>query len=161
MMVEFGSGRSTIWFAARVGKLCSVESDDGWYKKISARIKGLSLGNVSYLYRPVSDNGDSGSAYAGVLDAFPDSSVDIVLVDGAVRDLCALKAIPKLKAGGVLVIDNVNWFLPSRSKSPDSVAVGAEPASAGWKQFLGQVAGWPCRWTSSGVTDTAFYYKPG
>jgi len=161
VMVEFGSGRSTLWFAARVGRLCSVESDEGWYKRISGQINALPAGKVSYLYRPVPDPAGPGSAYSGVLDDFQDSSVDIVLVDGALRDFCALKAIPKLKAGGVLVVDNVNWFLPSQSKSPDSVAVDGAPASEGWKQFLGLVKGWQCRWTSSGVTDTAFYYKPG
>jgi len=33
---EFGSGRSTVWFAKRVPSLISVENDPNWYNRVSA-----------------------------------------------------------------------------------------------------------------------------
>ena len=34
---EWGSGRSTLWFARRVKKIISVESDKAWYDKVSSQ----------------------------------------------------------------------------------------------------------------------------
>ena len=41
--VEFGSGFSTAWFAARVGQLTSVESDKRWYATVSAMLEDRRL----------------------------------------------------------------------------------------------------------------------
>src|SRR3990170_3194013 len=46
--LEWGSGRSTIWFAKRVSRLISIEHDDLWYQKISARLMENKLSNVDY-----------------------------------------------------------------------------------------------------------------
>ena len=37
--LEFGSGRSTIWFAKRIKYLTSVEHNKLWYDKVSKMIK--------------------------------------------------------------------------------------------------------------------------
>jgi hypothetical protein len=37
--VETGSGRSTAWFAGRVGHLTSVEHHQGWYDKVRGNSK--------------------------------------------------------------------------------------------------------------------------
>ena len=37
--LEFGSGRSTIWFAQKVGHLTSVEHHPGWYAKVNDRLQ--------------------------------------------------------------------------------------------------------------------------
>lgn len=50
--LEFGSGRSTLWFARRIGRLISVEDDPAWHDRISRQLKELSLGNVDYLFAP-------------------------------------------------------------------------------------------------------------
>jgi len=45
--LEFGSGRSTIWFANRLKKLTSVEHNKEWYRKVSdmlAKTRGVSAG---------------------------------------------------------------------------------------------------------------------
>jgi hypothetical protein len=39
--VETGSGRSTAWFAQRVGELTSVEHHKGWHDKVQAKLRGL------------------------------------------------------------------------------------------------------------------------
>lgn len=39
--LEFGSGRSTIWFARRVGHLTSVEHHPGWYAKVKQNLHEL------------------------------------------------------------------------------------------------------------------------
>ena len=47
--LEFGSGRSTLWFAQRVSALTSVEHDPLWYSKVSEMLKGNGISNVTQL----------------------------------------------------------------------------------------------------------------
>ncbi len=44
--LEFGSGRSTVWFARRAAALTSVEHKQDWHKSVSARIRELKLTHV-------------------------------------------------------------------------------------------------------------------
>jgi len=50
--LEFGSGRSTFWFARRVAALTSVEHNAFWHKKVSKTLKEQGLSNVQYLLIP-------------------------------------------------------------------------------------------------------------
>ena len=159
---EFGSGRSTVWFAARVAALTSVEHDKRWYEAVSARLAERGLSNVSCILaeedQPVERGGDS--AYARTALAFPDASLDFALVDGHYRDYSAKFIMAKIKPGGMLIIDNVNWYLPCRSKSPNSRTPELGPAAGVWAEVWRELAKWRTIWTSSGVWDTAIFIKP-
>lgn len=156
--LEWGSGRSTRWFADRVGELTSVESDAAWFGRVKDSLAGRP--NVHYFFKecPAGAPEPLEEEYAGVIDSFANESLDFVLVDGQVRDRCALKALPKIKPGGLLVIDNINWFLPSPSRSPSS-AKDFDGATR-WREIAAVLDAWRCIWTSSGVTDTAIWIKP-
>ena len=45
--LEFGSGRSTIWFARRIKYLTSVENNPGWYTKVKENLQGT--GGISQI----------------------------------------------------------------------------------------------------------------
>jgi predicted O-methyltransferase YrrM len=159
---EFGSGRSTLWFAARTAALTSVEHDRRWHESVTARLKERGLGNVEYILapedQPVERGGDS--AYARTALAFPDASLDFALVDGHYRDYSAKFVMPKIRPGGMLIIDNVNWYLPCQSKSPNSRTAELGPAAGAWAEVWRELAAWRTIWTSSGVWDTAIFIKP-
>jgi predicted O-methyltransferase YrrM len=160
--VEFGSGRSTIWFAERVGHLTSVEHDEQWHATVSAKLKDRRLTNVDYILAhrdQPTELGDK-SAYTRVALTFPDQSIDFVLVDGIYRDYTAKFILPKIRPGGLLVIDNVNWFLPSQSYSPNSRPSALGPDGPIWAEVAETLADWRSIWTSSGVWDTAIFVKP-
>ena len=44
-------------------------------------------------------------------------SLDFILIDGKIRDFSTLESIPKIKSGGMLIIDNFQRYLPSKSIS--------------------------------------------
>ena len=44
--------------------------------------------------------------YAAIIDRFPDDYFDVVQVDGRCRSSCAMHAIPKIKPGGYLIVDD-------------------------------------------------------
>jgi len=160
---EFGSGRSTIWFAARVATLTSVEHDAWWHETVSAKLKERGYANVDCILaredQPMERGGDS--AYARIALSFTDASLDFALVDGHYRDYSAQYVMPKIKPGGMLIIDNVNWYLPCRSHAPNSRTPALGPAPGAWAEVWRELVGWRTIWTSSGVTDTAIFIKPG
>lgn len=153
--VEFGSGRSTAWFAERVQHLTSIESDSVWFERVGKIISDAGL-SEKVDYRLVEEAKD----YSLQADTFPDESVDFCLVDGMERSACALSMLPKLKPGGILVVDNVNWFLPNdKTHSPSSRSIESGPQSEEWRIFQERVSSWRRIWTSNGVTDTCFFIK--
>lgn len=160
--LEFGSGRSTLWFAARVGKLVSVEHDKEWHAKVSASLVEKKMVNVDYRY--LDGDLDNASAMEGAIrsitDSFEAGHFDFVLVDGVYRDICAREALRLIRPGGMLVVDNVNRHLPSSSMSPQSRSQEMGPDGATWIGIADTLKPWRCFWTTSGVTDTAIYFKP-
>jgi predicted O-methyltransferase YrrM len=119
--LEFGSGRSTAWFARRVGHLTSVEHSPAWYEQVRARLARDELRNVDYWLvpldhpaaQPEQDAYDPLPAYVSVLRGFAEESLDFIVVDGHYRTACIRNALDKLKPGGLLLVDDVNmWGAP-------------------------------------------------
>src|SRR5262245_47039406 len=44
--LEWGSGRSTLWFGRNCYKLTSVEQSPDWFQFVASRLQNSSLGNV-------------------------------------------------------------------------------------------------------------------
>ena len=159
--LEFGSGRSTLWFTRRVSFLTSVEHNPEWHRRIKGMAIRAGADNLECLLVLKEDDEMSRSpAYARVAERFVDGSLDFILVDGIYRDYCANASIGKLRAGGLLILDDAHRYLPSASTSPYALTLEQEPASPGWAHFLANVNTWRCQWTSNGVSDTVIYLKP-
>lgn len=153
--LEFGAGRSTRWFAKRVHSLTSVEHNPEWYERVKEMIVDEGLQNVTLLNKALAGHP---SPYVAVADLFADESLNFVLVDGRLRDACANACLPKLKAGGLLVLDNADVYLPSHVTTPNAHRSGVE--APGWELFLETTKTWRCFWTCNGVSATAFFFKP-
>ncbi len=154
--LEFGSGRSTNWFSQRLGKLTSVEHSAKWYANVTDRLRIGGITNVAYLLR----NGWPDTSYVDVVDSMDDNVLDFVLVDGIDRAACAVRSLDKLKPGGILVVDDVHRYLPSRSRAPLARKPEAGPIDVAWQDFMVRTIDWEYIWTSNGVKDTVIYYKP-
>lgn len=138
--------------------LVSVEHDVNWFNAITKKIEENGIRNVDYFFEPDISKG-SDSDYVRVVERVG-HGLDFALVDGVLRDHCALSVLPLLKRNAVLIIDNANWFLPCCSRSPNSRTHSDGFATPHWALFQEEVRNWKCIWTSSGVTDTAFWFKP-
>ena len=167
--IEWGSGRSTLWFAERVGRLLSVEHHAEWHEAVSSQLAERRITNVDYRLCPCEPERVEthewiaemfASDYVRAVDAFAAKSLDFALVDGMYRSACALAVIPKLRSGALLIVDNVNWFLPSASRAPSSRGVTDSPLSPTWEEFGKAVSGWEHTWTENGVADTAIWTAP-
>jgi SAM-dependent methyltransferase len=116
--LEWGSGRSTPWFAVRLGQLVAVEHDEVWYRDISSRLETSSMRNVDYrlipldhpVHEPTQPRYERVPGYVACIREFADESFDFVVVDGHYRQACVLEALSKLKPGGLLLVDDTNWL---------------------------------------------------
>jgi hypothetical protein len=160
--LEWGSGRSTIWFARRVANLTSVEHDPSWYGKVKTKLSKCGMTNTKFYLYEIPPNCGSGQSnpYVSIADSFPGNSLDFALIDGRLRSECALGVLKRIKTGGLLIIDNINLFLPSNSHSPNSRTEQAGPSSENWRLLADLLAKWRRIWTSNGITDTAIWIKP-
>lgn len=119
---EWGSGGSTIFFAKRVKKIISVECHQKWYDLISQLLEKNNLLNCEYLFRTyrepnadtpedyISDSrknrGRDIGEYCRAIDSYPNNFFDLVIIDGAQRHTCMKHAIPKVRLGGYLLLDD-------------------------------------------------------
>jgi predicted O-methyltransferase YrrM len=95
-IVEFGSGMSTSWYAARVGSVHSIESDPVWYMRLVDTLPS----NVRYELRDL-------ETYPSLAD-HENRSLDMAIIDGNLRSACVRAVIPKIRARGWIFLDNAD-----------------------------------------------------
>ncbi len=125
---EWGSGGSTLFWADRCKSVVSVEHDAGWFGTVNDLLLAEHTPNAEYLLvependplwerRSIRNNtdcisydkasrGKSFRKYVYAINDYPDAFFDIIVVDGRSRQCCIHTAIPKLKSGGYLILDN-------------------------------------------------------
>ncbi len=125
---EYGGGGSTLFFLRRANEVVTVEHNEEWFKILSTKIskekavrwkgafvpaeKGLPMTNPDaavpeHYYTTDEAFLDSNfRRYASHIDTFPEGYFDCVVVDGRSRPSCLVHAMPQIKEGGFLVLDN-------------------------------------------------------
>jgi predicted O-methyltransferase YrrM len=118
IVIEFGSGQSTVIFAAalkhRNGKLFSVEHDPEYCAVIQRQVTACGLlEQVEFVHTPLRETSFEAQICSYNTSALPDISADIVLVDGppdtygALTRLTPLRwAAQHLKPGGAIFLDD-------------------------------------------------------
>lgn len=96
-LFEWGSGFSTLFFAARVRSVTSVEYDRDWHMRISAQAPA----NVNVLFREKDIDGEYCRAIT-----LNERRYDVVLVDGRDRVNCVRQGLKCLTDSGVLLLDD-------------------------------------------------------
>lgn len=162
--LEWGSGRSTAWFARRISHLTSVEESPKWGPKVDHMLIKQRLRDRVDLHVVQTDPTDDSAAnpYVRVSANIAPASIDFALIDGDLRDHCALAALPLLKPGGLLIIDDVERYMPRMppTRSPNARKISEGYASTTWESLAREISGWRRIWTSDGVSDTALWMKP-
>lgn len=153
--LEFGSGRSTIWLAKMCRSLISIENNENWFHIVNQQIK--SFDNIQYLFKSVNTSQPNESEYLDIINELENESVDFILNDGKIRDLVALKTLPKLKSGGIFILDNAERYIPHSFDLPESINVSQ--ISTNWNEFLEHTRSWRKIWISNNITSTLILFK--
>ena len=100
---EYGSGQSTLFWASRAASVASVEHNHEWYVLVGSRIPA----NCTLVHESES------TAYAAAISRF-NQQFDVIVIDGLVtgrtRLKCARAAVPHLREGGMIILDNADWL---------------------------------------------------
>lgn len=120
-VLEFGSGMSSRFFAARCAQLVSIESDADWYERMRPTLEAAEGCQVDYRLRSEAD-------YAA-LDDVPDSTFDLALVDGLQYDRTAATAVRKVRPGGYIYMDNSDIPYKEFRDGRQTLIDAAEPGS--------------------------------
>jgi predicted O-methyltransferase YrrM len=143
-ILELGSGRSTIWFAPRAGRIVSFEDNEFWFRWTRQRLteKGL---DADLRLAPV-------ESLPTEVAAFDDGSFDLVVVDflesPQVTRIDALRpARAKVRPGGHLLLDDSDR--PGYAEAYELLD--------GWRErrFVGVKDEWP------EACETAIFQRPG
>lgn len=144
---EYGSGGSTLFFAARVKSVFAIEDNPKWHELVSQRLKHKQISNVRLTLVPFDFKTCSGFDHSAYLHAIPDERFDVIVVDGSeewtqVRPLCFEKAEARVKEGGIIVVDD-SWRYPELRRQNRA------------RRFETFQSVGPCR---PGVTSTDIYF---
>ncbi len=151
---EWGSGGSTVWLIEHEARVTSVEDNAEWVEKVRSScpeadirsIPGAATGAIMSDWGGAIDNSRPFyDDYVAAIDEFPDDSVDVVIVDGQCRSECFYRAVPKVRPGGMLILDDsdVRAFAPLKRSLPGWARVSL----AGFK---------PTR----DLRETTFFHRP-
>jgi len=95
---EFGSGNSSLFWAARVRQIISVEDNRDWYALIDQKKHD----NQTIILRETKEK------YVSSISEW-NKKFDIIIVDGKYRFECAQAALPHLNGDGMIILDNSDW----------------------------------------------------
>lgn len=110
VVLEWGSGGSTIEIAKHVKQLYSIEHDIHWFLKVKRRIP------ANVIYQLVQRNQKEKPGHDGTLEDyfdyvnFPKSlnkKFDVIFIDGRARVDCAKIAVNLLNKGGFILIHDI------------------------------------------------------
>ena len=120
---EWGSGGSTVFLAQRSPGAITIDHDPEWYRITEQALEynevwefaDLKLiepedGEVEGYLSAFSEEykGKNFERYVKSIDIHGKNTFDLVMVDGRSRSACLRHAAPKVKSGGLLVLDDSN-----------------------------------------------------
>jgi hypothetical protein len=103
---EYGGGASTLWLRDRGATVTTIEDNASWLGALREAVPDADLRYVAPT--PGSSATPEGpfDEYAHAIDTEPDCSFDLVIIDGQARRECLFAAEPKVKPGGMLLLDD-------------------------------------------------------
>lgn len=104
---EWGSGHSTVFFAARVALIVSVEHNSKWARDTAGRLNTHSL-EADLNFVPLILDG--WREYVAIIGGYSDEFFDLIFIDGKARFSCLRHAIPKVKPGGYIMLDDTERY---------------------------------------------------
>lgn len=113
IIAEFGSGKSTLFFASICRRVYSIETSMEWYNMLKNKLGARS--NVYLAIYAETDHND-GRSYSMFLEGLCNEDLDLLFIDGKYRNYCIENQWKRIKVGGYLVIDDYHRYFKFQSK---------------------------------------------
>jgi len=98
---EFGTGNSTVYWAKNARSVAGIENNESWLSYVKNQT--LKFKNVKLTFEK------NKNQYANALSKLK-RKFDIIIIDGENRQECVNIAIKQLKRGGLIILDNSDWY---------------------------------------------------
>jgi hypothetical protein len=96
---EYGAGESTIYWSRKGAIVTSVEHNEQWFVEMQNRL----LPGATISHRAERESYANAIREAG-------TQFNVIVIDGVFRETCADVCIPYLGEGGILILDNSDWY---------------------------------------------------
>jgi len=106
IVLEFGGGQSTLWWAERAKNVVTLEGDREWYEKI----KGSMPDNVDLSYVSMESKEANVSQVKESLSKKGYEKYDVIIIDGLYRFEMIDISINMLKEDGIIICDNAEGY---------------------------------------------------
>lgn len=101
VVFEWGSGNSSLFFASRVKTIHSIEHNKLWFDKVKSN--KLQNQQIEFVESTI-------ESYVNSINK-SETLYDIIIIDGDLfRKECAIEAVKYLNKGGIIILDNADWF---------------------------------------------------
>lgn len=106
VVLEFGAGQSTLWWAQKAARVVALEGDEAWLKRLEPELPA----NAQVHLVPMSSPSACVDAVNRVLANHEDTRFDVVVIDGLWRDEMVDIAVRVVKDDGIVICDNAESF---------------------------------------------------
>lgn len=106
IVLEYGAGQSTLWWAERAKQVVSIETDKQWYEHLKSRLPP----NVSLHYVDGSQEEHFVSTSRVVLKSLGHSKFDIIVIDAEFRERLLSDVFPQLAENGAVLCDDAESY---------------------------------------------------
>ncbi len=100
---EFGCGSSTLFFAKRVKKIITLESDKKWLEIMRIKALELALDNIEFV---LIEDAQENESYQNYVKNCCRQKFDFIIVDSLKRFECSKNSFNCLKENGALILDD-------------------------------------------------------
>jgi hypothetical protein len=105
IVLEFGGGQSTLWWAARAKNVVTLEENRDWFEQLKKLVpSNVDLTHVAY------DSDQHAAQASAVLARQPHGRYDVIVIDGLIRTVLVPLALSRLADGGMIICDNAEGY---------------------------------------------------
>lgn len=106
IILEFGGGQSTLWWASNAKHVVTLEGNKEWYEII----KGKMPRNVDLCYVSMESREHIGSRVKEMLETKQYTKYDVIVIDGLYRYDMIEIALSRLAEDGIIVCDDAEGY---------------------------------------------------
>ena len=106
IILEFGGGQSTLWWAKRAKHVVTIEGDKKWYEKIRDKMPD----NVHLHHASIENREINVAQVNDVLESEEYSTYDVIVIDGLYRYEMITIAIRLMAEDGIIICDNAEGY---------------------------------------------------
>jgi hypothetical protein len=106
VILEYGAGQSTLWWANKARRVISIETDQQWYEHLKSRLPA----NVSLHHVDGTDEENFITISQAILKSLGLAKLDIIIIDAEFRERLLKDVFAQLEKNGAVICDDAESY---------------------------------------------------